>query len=178
MPCYAFDGHHPRIDPSAWIAPSADIIGRVTIGPDCYVGWGAILRADHGTIEIGRGAAVEEGVIIHTQAGFTSRFGEMSTLGHGAMFHSATVEEYAVVGMKATVSNRAVVGRWSIIGEAGLVKGGQIIPPESIAVGHPVRVIGPLEERHRDRWLKSKQNYVNFARRNKLVLQLVETPPQ
>ena len=79
MPVYGYDGIEPQIDPSAWVAPSADIIGNVIVGPSCYVGWGAVLRGDHGIIEIGEGSAVEEGVIIHTSPGFRSRIGEQVT---------------------------------------------------------------------------------------------------
>jgi len=173
MPLYAFEGKQPRIHPSAWVAPSADIIGAVSIGPRCYVGWGAVIRGDHGAVDILEGTAVEEGVIIHTPKDFTSRFGFKTTLGHGAMFHGATVEDFAVIGMRATVSNKAVVGEWSIIGEAGLVKESQVVPPGSVAVGQPVRIIGEVTESHRERWLRGKENYIAFTERNKRSLRLV-----
>jgi carbonic anhydrase/acetyltransferase-like protein (isoleucine patch superfamily) len=173
MPLYEFEGRRPRIDSSAWVAPSADIVGAVRIGPRCYVGWGAVLRGDHGVIELAEGAAVEEGVIIHTPKDFVSRFGVQATLGHGAMFHGATVEDFAVVGMRATVSNQALVGKWTIIGEAGLVKASQQVPPESIAVGQPVEVIGPVTEAHRQRWLKAKRTYMDFVERNRKGIRLL-----
>jgi carbonic anhydrase/acetyltransferase-like protein (isoleucine patch superfamily) len=125
------------------------------------------LRGDHGTIIIEEGSAIEEGVLVHTSAGVVSRIGPRATVGHGAMLHSATVEEYAVIGMRATLANHAKVGRWSIVGEAGLVKAGDTVPPESIAVGHPVRVIGTIEDRHRRHWRAAKQRYVDFTGRNR-----------
>jgi carbonic anhydrase/acetyltransferase-like protein (isoleucine patch superfamily) len=173
MPLYEFEGKRPEIDPSAWVAPSADIVGAVKIGPCCYVGWGAVLRGDHGVIELQEGVAVEEGVIIHTPKDFLSRFGVQATLGHGAMFHGATVEDFAVVGMRATVSNHGRVGEWSIIGEAGLVKASQHVPPGSIAVGQPVEVIGPVTEAHRERWLRAKRAYMDFAARNQKGIRLL-----
>lgn len=174
MALYEFEGRRPSIHAQAWVAPSADIIGDVHIGSRCYIGWGAVLRGDHGRIVIEEGCAVEEGVIIHTSTGFTCRIGENATLGHGAVLHDATVEEYAVVGMRATVSNRSVVGRWAIVGEMGLLREDQEIPPGSIAVGVPARVIGMVEDRHKQRWLEGKKRYQEFTQRNPAGLKKVE----
>ena len=173
MALYEFEGKRPIIHPSAWIAPSADIIGAVTIGPSCYIGWGAILRGDHGTIELHEGTAVEEGVIIHTPKNFVSRFGIQSTLGHGSMFHGATIGNFAVIGMRATVSNNGLVGEWAIVGENGLVKANQEVPSGTIAVGQPVKIIGQITDAHRERWLKGKKAYLNFVQRNKSEMCLI-----
>lgn len=170
MALYEFEGKRPKIHPSSWVASSADIVGDVTIGPKCYVGWGSILRGDHGSIEVCEGTAVEEGVIIHTPKNFVSRFGVQTTLGHGSLYHGATVEDFAVIGMRATVSNYAIIGKWSIIGEAGLVKEAQHIPAGVIAVGHPVKIIGQITEKHRQRWINGKSAYLNFVVRNKKSL--------
>jgi carbonic anhydrase/acetyltransferase-like protein (isoleucine patch superfamily) len=175
MPLYEFEGKRPVIHPSAWVAPSADVVGAVRIGPRCYVGWGAVLRGDHGSIELEEGAAVEEGVLIHTPLNFTSRFGVQATLGHGAMFHGATVGDYAVIGMRATISNNGLVGEWAIVGEAGLVKESQSVPPGTVAVGQPVRVIGEVTPAHRERWMRGKRAYMAFVDRNKKGLLLIDT---
>jgi len=174
MPLYEFEGKRPAVDPTAWIAPSADIIGDVHIGPQCYVGWGAVLRGDHGRIVIEAGSAVEEGVIIHTSPDFVSRIGPEATLGHGAMLHNATVEAFVVIGIRATVSNFATVGEWAIIGEMGLVRERQAIPPGAIAVGQPVKIIGQIEPRHKDRWMAAKKRYQEFTRRNRLGLKEIQ----
>ena len=174
MPLYEFENKRPAVDPTAWIAPSADIIGDVRIGPQCYVGWGAVLRGDHGTIIIEAGSAVEEGVIIHTSPDFVSRIGPEATIGHGAMLHNATIEAYAVIGVRATVSNFASVGEWSIIGEMGLVRERQTISPGVIAVGQPVKIIANIEKRHQERWLSVKKRYQEFTRRNPLGLKKIE----
>ncbi len=173
MPLYEFEGKQPRIHPSSWIAPSADIVGDVTVWEQCYIGWGAVLRADHGSIEIGEGTAVEEGVIIHTPKGFASHFGIQATLGHGSIYHGATIEDFAVVGIRAIVSNYGVVGQWSIIGEAGLVKENQHVPSRVIAVGQPVKIIGEVTEKHQQRWVRAKQAYMNFVVRNKKFICLL-----
>ena len=174
MPLYEFEGKRPAVDPTAWIAPSADVIGDVHIGPQCYVGWGAVLRGDHGSIVIEAGSAVEEGVIIHTSPDFVSRIGPEATLGHGAMLHNATVEAFVVIGIRATVSNFATVGEWAIIGEMGLVRERQVIAPGAIAVGQPVKIIGQVEPRHKDRWLAAKKRYQEFTRRNRLGLKEIQ----
>jgi phenylacetic acid degradation protein len=167
MPIYEFEGKRPFIHPTAWIAPSADIIGDVFIGPECYIGWQAVLRADHGHIRIEKGTAVEEAVVMHTSADFTTIVGQMATLGHGAVFHSATIEEYAVIGIGATVCNYSKVGRWSIIGEGGLVISQQDIPAEVIALGCPVSIFRPISLKHKEKWMKAKKTYIDFAVRNR-----------
>ena len=174
MPFYEFEGKRPTIDRTAWIADSADIIGDVRIGPRCYVGWQAVLRGDHGRIVIEAGSAVEEGVIVHTSPEFVSRIGPEGTIGHGAMLHNATVEAFAVIGIRATVSNFATVGEWAIIGEMGLVRERQMIPAGVIAVGQPVKIIGQLEQRHKERWLAAKKRYQEFTRRNPLGLKEIQ----
>lgn len=166
MPIYEFERRRPSIHPDAWVAPSAEIIGDVRIGAQCYVGWGAILRGDHGTIIVEEGSAVEEGVLIHTTVGFLTRVGREVTIGHGAMLHNATIDDFAVIGICATISNFARVGRWCIVGEMALVTANQEVPPEAIVVGVPAQVIGRVEEQHRMRWIDGKKRYQAFARRN------------
>jgi gamma-carbonic anhydrase len=175
MPIYEFEGKRPSIDPTAWVADSADIIGDVRIGPRCYVGWNAVLRGDHGSILIETGSAVEEGVIIHISPGFVSRIGPEATIGHGAMLHNATVDAFAVIGIRATISNFATVGEWSIIGEMGLVAERQIIPPAVVAVGQPVKIIGDVQPRHKERWLAAKKRYQDLTQRNKENLKRIQS---
>lgn len=174
MSLYEFEGKHPAVDRTAWIAPSADIIGDVRIGPQCYVGWGAVLRGDHGSIVIEAGSAIEEGVIIHTSPDFVSRIGPEATIGHGAVLHNATIDAFAVIGIRATVSNFASVGKWTIIGEMGLVSERQVISQGVIAVGQPVEIIGEIEKRHKERWLLAKKRYQDFTRRNPLGLKEIQ----
>ncbi len=176
MPLYEFEGNGPVVDPGAWIAPSAEVIGRVEIGPDCYIGWGAVIRADNAPVVLEEGAAVEEGVLIHVlpeSAGGGCRVGKEATVGHGAILHNCTIEEGAVIGIRAVFCNFAVVGRWAIVGEMGLVVSGQKVGPETVAVGQPAREIGRVEQRHRDFWTAGKRLYRDYAKRNKTGLRLV-----
>ena len=163
MPVYCFKDRKPQISPHAYIAPSAQVIGRVTIGEACYIGHGAILRADYGTIVIGEGTAVEEGCIIHARPNGITQIGKEVTLGHGAMVHNATIEDYAVIGMRSVISDFSRVGSWTIIGEMGLVKNGQIVPPRKVAVGIPVRIVGGISEEQKKFWTEGKELYRNLA---------------
>jgi len=165
MPIYEFEGRVPKIDPTAWVAPSADVIGDVRIGPKCYIGFGVILRGDYGTIIVGEGTAVEDGAIVHARPGDKTVMGKEVTIGHGAMIHNAVIDDFAVIGMMATVSDYAKVGEWSIIGEMGLVKSRQEIPPQTIAAGVPVEIKGAVEEKHRTIWTFGKKVYQGLTER-------------
>lgn len=165
MPIYAFEGKHPSIAASAYISPTATVIGNVTIGEGCYIGHGAILRGDYGNIEIGDETAVEEGVIIHARPEDWTRIGRRVTLGHGAMVHNATILDEAVIGMRAVISDFSEVGAGAIVGEMGLVKNSQKVPAGKVAVGAPVKVVGEVGERHRPMAKWAKDLYVGLARR-------------
>jgi len=177
MPLYSFDGRRPEVGEGTWIAPSAQVIGQVTIGARCYVGHGAILRGDYGSIEIGDGSAVEEGVIIHARPDDWTRIGARVTLGHGAMVHNATIHDGATIGMRAVVSDWAVVGAGALIGELSLVKNHQEIPPRTVAVGAPARVIGEVDRRHHTMTHVAKELYADLARRYAGGA-MVELPPR
>lgn len=165
MAIYEFEGRIPKIEKGSYVAPSAQVIGKVIIGRDCYIGHGAILRGDYGTIEIGDGTAIEEGVIIHARPGDMTKIGKRGTIGHGAMIHNAVIHDEAVIGMRAVISDFSEVGRGSIIGEMGLVKQGQKIPEKKIAVGLPVRIIGDVGDQHADMALWAKELYIDLAHR-------------
>ncbi len=165
MPIYQIKDRKPTIDASAWVAPSAEIIGDVRIGKNCYVGWGAILRGDYGTIIIGDESAVEEGVIIHARPLGTAELGFRVTVGHGAMIHNATIRDYALIGMRATVTDYSEVGEWAIIAEHAMVTRKQVIPPGKIYAGVPAKEIGDVKEHNKAEWNLAKQVYVDLAMR-------------
>lgn len=165
MPIYAFESSRPAIHPSAYVAPSAQIIGDVIIDADCYIGHGAILRGDYGRVVIGAGSAIEEGVIVHARPGDRCVIGARVTVGHGAMLHNTTIEDEATIGMRAVVSDFSVVGSGALIGEQALVKRGQEIPTRAVAVGVPARVVGEVQPRHHDMAVWAKDVYIDLARR-------------
>ncbi len=176
MPLYEFEGDGPLIDPTAWVAPSAELIGRVRVGPNCYIGWGAVIRADNAPITIGEGSAVEEGVLVHVlpeTVGGGCLIGKDVTVGHGAVLHNCTIEDMAVIGLRAAICNFAVIGRWAIVGEMGLVVSDQVVKEETIAVGQPVKKIGRVEKRHKEFWIEGKKLYRDYAVRNRKGLKVV-----
>jgi len=163
-----FENRRPQVDSSAFVAESAILIGDVRIGKNVYIGHGAILRGDYGTIIIGDGTAIEEGVIMHARPDDQTVLGADVTVGHGAMIHNAKIKDNAVIGMRATISDYSEVGQWAIIGEMSLVKNSQIIPDMVIAVGVPAQVIGNVNEKHRAIWSYGKRLYVEMAQRYKV----------
>lgn len=165
MPVYSFEGRKPVISKTAYIAPSAQIIGDVIIGQYCYIGHGAILRGDYGTIIVGDGSAIEEAVMIHARPDDKTDIGKNVTVGHRAMIHNATIKDNAIIGMSATISDYSVVGEWAIIGEMGLVKNSQEIPDNKIAIGVPAKVIGDVKEDHKIMWGFAKELYNDLAKR-------------
>lgn len=141
---YSFDGVIPVIDPSAFVHPSAVIIGDVIIGPDVYVAPLASLRGDVGRIIVMAGSNIQDTVVIHGFPHTDTVIGEQGHIGHGAIIHACTLERNVLVGMNAVVMDRAVVGESSIIGASAFVPAHSHIPPRSLAVGTPAKVVRQL----------------------------------
>ena len=165
MALYQFEERKPRVSQRAFVAESALVIGDVQIAKDAYIGHGAILRGDYGTIHVGEGTAIEEGVIVHARPNDRTIFGNHVTVGHGAMIHNARIKDYAVIGMRATISDYSTVGEWTIIGEMGLVKSHQRVPDGVVAVGIPVKVARKVGKTQKDFWSYGKKLYVQMAHR-------------
>lgn len=163
MSTYEISGNKPVVDSSSWVAPSADLIGSVTIGKNCYIGWGAVIRADYGTIIIGDGTAIEENVTIHARPGGFVKIGRDVTIGHNAMIHNTTICDYAVIGMNSTITDYSEVGIWSIVGEHSLIKRNQSVPAGKIYAGVPAVEKGDVQEKHKIEWSAAKAVYQNLA---------------
>ena len=163
MAIYAYGERIPQIDQTAWVFPSADIIGDVQIGPGAYIGAGAILRGDYGTIFIEEGAAIEENVTIHASPQRECRVEKNAVIGHMAMLHGCTIRQEAVVGMSSVVSNDAVVGVGAIIGEGAVVKGKTQIPDYTIAVGVPAKIKGEVSKSAKRYWKAAGNVYRQLA---------------
>ena len=143
---YGFDGKEPVIGYETYVSETAIIIGDVKIGDNCYIGHGAILRGDYGSIQIGNGTAIEEGVIVHAPPEDISTIGDRVTIGHGAIIHSRSIGDHALIGMGAILSIHADIGKRCIISEGCVVKFGQKIPDGVLAVGNPAKVIREVSE--------------------------------
>ena len=145
MPLYEIAGQRPTVHPTAWIAPSADLIGDVRLGEEASVWFGACIRADNTPIVIGARANIQEGAMLHSDPGAPCTVGEGCTVGHHAILHGCTLGANVLVGMGATVLNRAVIGEDCLIGAGALVTEGKSFPPGHLIVGAPARAVRPLD---------------------------------
>ena len=141
---YSWDGIVPVIDPAAFVHPEAVVIGDVIIGPAVYVGPCAVLRGDFGRITLHEGSNVQETCVVHSFPGKDVVVQQSGHVGHGAVLHGCHIGRNAMIGMNAVVMDEVVVGENSIIAAMGFVKAGAQIPPNSLAVGSPARVVREL----------------------------------
>lgn len=137
-----------RLDPSAFVAPGASVVGRVTLGARATVWFAAVIRGDMDRVELGAESNLQDGAVIHVDEGHPTVVGARTTIGHRAIVHAATVEGGCLIGMGAIVLTGAVVGQGSLVAAGALVREGQVIPPGSLVVGAPARVLGPVTPGH------------------------------
>ena len=164
MTLWEYEGKKPTLGKGTFVFPTADVIGDVVIGKECYIGPGARIRGDYGSIRIGNGTAVEENVVIHARPGEETLIGDNVTIGHGAIIHNATIEDHAVLGMGSIISDWSKVGTWAVVGEGALVKNKQEVLPETIVVGIPAREISEVNDDYKDQWTIFKKLYQELAR--------------
>ena len=165
MTVFSFEGRNPQIDPKAYIFHNATIIGDVRILGEVWVGPGAVIRGDYGTVIIGSGTAVEDNVVIHARPGKITTIGEKVTLGHSAVIHTATIGDNAVIGMHSTVTDFAEVGEWAVVAENALVKTGQKVEPDTIVGGVPSKYIRNVDDEYKRLWGDYKNKYISFCKR-------------
>jgi carbonic anhydrase/acetyltransferase-like protein (isoleucine patch superfamily) len=166
MTLYQLEDRMPQIGKDTYVAKSAEVIGKVIIGNNCYIGHGAVLRGDYGTIEIGDYSIVEDNCVLHARPDEKCVIGNRVTIGHGAIIHNATIHDWVVVGMGAIVSDYAVVGEWGVVGEGCVVRNKQEIPGGKVAVGVPAKVIADVNDEYKELWTKYKGLYANLAKKN------------
>lgn len=143
---YEIDGMIPVIDPSSFVHEDAVIIGDVIIGPGCYIGPGASLRGDFGRLVIGRGVNIQDTCVMHGFPGTDTVIEDDGHIGHGAIIHGCQIKRNALVGMNAVVMDEAVVGEDSIVGALSFVPAKFNIPPRSLVVGTPAKIIRELTD--------------------------------
>jgi carbonic anhydrase/acetyltransferase-like protein (isoleucine patch superfamily) len=160
---YGFDGRRPVIGVGTYVSETATIIGDVRIGDHCYIGHGAILRGDYGTVVIGNESAVEEGVIVHAPPDDRCSVGNGVVIGHGAIVHAKTIGDFAGIGMGAILSIRSEIGCGSVVAEGGVVKQGQVIPESIVVAGNPAKKIKDVLQKDVEFWNRARQIYVNLA---------------
>ncbi|MFN0113291.1 MAG: gamma carbonic anhydrase family protein [Paracoccaceae bacterium] len=162
---WSLDGIAPEIGEGVWVAPDANVIGRVVLEDQASVWFGATLRGDMEEIRIGRGSNVQEACVLHTDTGFPLTVGADCTIGHKAMLHGCTIGEGSLVGMCATVLNGAKVGRGCLIGAGALVTEGKEIPDGALVMGAPGRVVRMLDAEGSARLVRAAAHYRANARR-------------
>lgn len=143
---FAFNGHQPVVDPSAFVHPRAVVIGHVYIGPKVYVGPGAVLRGDFGGIEVGEGANIQENCVIHMFPGVTVRIHPSAHIGHGAIIHGAEIGENSLIGMGAVLMDDVCVGKESIVGALSFLPAKFQVPDRKVVVGNPARIIKDVSD--------------------------------
>ena len=158
-----FDGHAPTIDPTAWLAPTAVVIGQASIEADTSIFYGAVVRADMDAIWLGRGSNLQDNVVVHTDFGFPTRIGAGVSVGHAAVVHGCSVEDDCLIGMNATVLNGAVIGTGSLVAAGSVVLEGTRIPPRSLVAGVPGKVRRELTEEEHAKIVRNAQHYRELA---------------
>lgn len=149
------------VDPTAWIAPTATVLGEVELGARVSVWFGAVLRGDTEPIRVGRESNIQDLCCLHADPGFPCIVGNRVTVGHAAVVHGATVEDECLIGIRAVLLNGAVIGKNSLVAAGCVVLEGQVIPPRSLVVGTPAKVIRELKDEDIERILRGAQHYVD-----------------
>ncbi len=162
-----FLSREPVVADSAYVAPSAIVMGAVTLGEYSSVWPGAILRGDIEEIRVGRGSNIQDGTIVHLADDMPVEIGEFVTIGHGAMIHACKIGDSCLIGMRAIVLDGAEIGAESIVGAGALVTKGTIVPPGSLVMGMPAKVVKSLDENTRKSLRHWAEKYVKVSRAHK-----------
>lgn len=165
MPCYSIDGVVPVVHPSAFVHPTAVLIGDVIIDAGVYIGPFASLRADFGRIHIKANANVQDNCIIHGFPQSITLVEEMGHIGHAATLHGCRIGKNVLIGMNSVILDYAEIGENSIIGANSLVKSKDQIPANVLAMGSPAKVVRDLTEQERAWKIKGTQEYIYLAQR-------------
>jgi carbonic anhydrase/acetyltransferase-like protein (isoleucine patch superfamily) len=166
MPLFSFEGRSPRVDPTAFVAPTATLIGDVTIEAGASVWFNTVLRADYAPVIVREGANVQDGSVLHAPPGIPVDIGPGATVAHMCVIHGAHVGAQALIANRATVLDGAVIGARSLIAAGALVVGGTHIPAEVLVTGVPATVKGPIAGTGAAMWVNvNPQAYQDLARR-------------
>jgi carbonic anhydrase/acetyltransferase-like protein (isoleucine patch superfamily) len=173
MAIYALDGIAPQIDATSWVADSAQVMGNVKLAAHSSVWFGAVLRGDTETIEVGERSNIQDGSVLHADLGQPLKVGADVTVGHQVMLHGCTVGDGALIGIGAVVLNGARIGRGCIVGAGALVTEGKEFPDHSMILGSPAKAVKTLSPEQAARLIDSARHYVDNARRFAQSLQKI-----
>src|SRR5438067_8215656 len=164
-------GQTPRVPRSAFIAPSATVLGDVVLGEEASIWYGAVLRGDIGPIRVGRRSNIQDACVLHlTLGGPPVEVGEEVTVGHRVILHGARVEDRCLIGMGSVLLDGCVIGEESLVGAGSVVLEGTRVPPRSFLAGVPARIKGPIPEDVHARLRESADGYVRLAREHAAVV--------
>lgn len=165
MAIFEFEGVRPRIDPTAWVADTARVVGDVALGARSSVWFGCALRGDIEPISVGADSNVQDNAVLHTDDGCPLVVGGLVTVGHGAILHGCTIGDESLVGMGAIVLNGARIGRQCLVGAGAVVTEGKEFPDGSLIVGSPARAVRPVSSEQIAAILANARRYVENASR-------------
>ena len=170
---YSINGVTPVVDPTAFVHPSAVLIGDVIVGANCYVGPCASLRGDFGRIELRSGANLQDVCVMHGFPGTDTLVEEDGHIGHGAILHGCIVRRNALVGMNAVINDNAEIGESAIVAAMAFVKARMVVPPRMLAAGIPARVMRELTDEEMAWKVEGTRSYQDLARRSADTMQRV-----
>ena len=170
MPLLAFNGVTPTLAPDVFVAPGAMVIGDVTIGEGSSVWYNAVLRGDIAPIRIGKGSNVQDGAVLHVDEGVPCVLGDEVVIGHGAVVHSATVGNGAMVAMHATLLSHAKIGDECIVGANALVAEGKEFPARSLIVGVPGKVLRDVTNEQAEAIRENARRYAAYAQKHRAAM--------
>lgn len=147
-----------------WIADTARVFGQVVLGNNCSVWFGAVLRGDGDSINIGDRSNIQENAVVHVDPGYPTTIGDDCIIGHGAIVHGATLGNNVLVGMHATILNGAVIGNFCIVGAQALVTEGMQVPDYSIVMGSPAKVVKQMSDEHIEKVKRNALSYVELSK--------------
>ena len=173
MAIYQLGDDVPRIAPTAWVADSAQVMGRVHLADGASVWYGAVLRGDNEWITIGARSNVQDGSVLHTDMGSPLTLGEDVTIGHQVMLHGCTVGNGSLIGIQAIVLNGAKIGKNCLVGAGSIVTEGKEFPDNSLIVGSPAKVVRELSPEQAARMRLGAMHYVENAQRHRLLLKKI-----
>ena len=180
MPCWSrsrlpegilpFGERRPEIDESAFVAPGAYVIGRVAVGEESSLWYGAVLRGDLDEIRIGARTSIQDNAVIHIDEGYPATIGDDCIIGHAAVVHGCEVGDRCLIGMNATVLTGARIGEGSVVGAGALVPQGKEYPPRSLIVGVPARQVGEVTDEQAEAIARGAKSYVRRAAEHRVSL--------
>jgi carbonic anhydrase/acetyltransferase-like protein (isoleucine patch superfamily) len=176
MTVYKLGESSPTIAPSAYVAPSATVIGKVVLAEGSSVWFGATLRGDNETISIGAGSNVQDGTVMHTDMGFPLRVGANVSIGHQAMLHGCTIGDGSLIGIQAIVLNAAVIGKGCLVAAGAVITERKVFADGTLILGAPAKVVRQLSAEERENLLKIAANYASRGAHYRNHLQPIADP--